>query len=63
MVFAIANNVHLHLSWILDLISIPVHSVAAVLDPRVCATHNLHVFIVIPHHFNILVLKENTLKY
>ena len=28
--------------WILDLTSIPVHSVAAVLDPRVCAT--LHVF-------------------
>ena len=23
--------------WILDLISLPVHSVAAVLDPRVCA--------------------------
>ena len=31
--------------WILDLISIPVHSVAAVLDPRVCATiHVFHVF-------------------
>ena len=44
--------------WILDLMSILVHSVAAVLDPRVCAT--IHVFYaftcrlcMIPHHLSL----------
>ena len=44
--------------WILDLISILVHSVAAVLDPRVCATiHVFHAFTGCDSTSSALILK------
>ena len=44
--------------WILDLISIPVHSVAAVLDPIVCATiHVFHAFTGFDTTSSVLILK------